>query len=90
MLTKNELALQEFYDELERHDWFYFYSDDRRAYSAGQSNETKLSNKSTTNPEFRKLYVAYKDWKNSNGAVLKPARPGGPKPEKPLFKDELF
>ena len=90
-MTK-ELELQEFYDKLEKHDWFYYYSDDRKVYAAGQKNETCIHNEAASKGlEFLSLLRFYKDYTNSNGALMKPARPGGPKPveTKPLFKDDI-
>jgi hypothetical protein len=57
-MSVSQESLQEFYDELESHDWFYFYSDDIKAFSAGQSNETKLNAKSNTNPASEYLIVS--------------------------------
>ena len=32
----------EFWDDLNKHDWFHGYSDDRRARNEGESNEKRL------------------------------------------------
>lgn len=76
--------LQAFYDKLERHDWFYHYSDDSRVYYAGQTAERKLS--SIGAADFESLFKQYKDYIFSgpmygNDKKPKPERPGGPKPK---------
>jgi len=42
------MTLQEFYDELDKHDWYYEYSDDHGVWNRGQS-------------EWNRLYIAAKD-----------------------------
>lgn len=87
MNSQNELA--EFYDKLERHDWKYYFSDDPKSYKRAQANETALSEEAhKKNGPFLILYRAYKDWSKSNGSLIKPSRPGGPKQE--VKDDSLF
>lgn len=37
------MTIQEFYDRLARHDWFYHYSDDRSVWTRGVAEEGRLS-----------------------------------------------
>ena len=81
--------LQAFYDRLERHDWFYHYSDDGRTYSAGKNAERKLLNDAAAaenGTDFEYLFKQYHDYVFSgpmygNDKKPKPERPGGPKPK---------
>lgn len=79
--------LQAFYDKLERHDWFYHYSDDSRTYNAGKDAEIKLKKYAMEKgPEFEQLVLNYQNHLFSGPMYNsekqpKPERPGGPKPK---------
>lgn len=79
--------LQAFYDKLERHDWFYHYSDDSRAYGAGQDSERKLKKEAAEKGvDFEILFKEYHSYVFSgpmygDDKKPKPERPGGPKPK---------
>lgn len=53
------LTLQEFYDLLANHDWYYQWSDDMRAYRAGQANEKVIEALAEQSDEHKKLYEEY-------------------------------
>ncbi len=68
------------YEELERHDWFYHFSDDHRVWTAGSAKENALTAKAKTIPgglslldEYGKHVFSGQPWNT----------PKAPKPEKP-------
>lgn len=74
------LTLGEFYDWLERHDWYCAYSDDYSVTRAGEADYVKLKAEAATSPEKQALHDAYT-------AHMFNGRPWGtvqpPKPERP-------
>lgn len=81
----NLIELQEFYDKLERFDWYYEWSDDGKVYRKGQEEARKLSREASGDPGKLDLYKAFKEYVSSGPAFNteqkpKPERPGGPKP----------
>ena len=70
------MNIQEFYDELEKHDWFYAYSDDHRVWKKGADNRMRLLRLISENGEqFEKLYDDFAKyiWDKTE----KPQRPTG-------------
>jgi hypothetical protein len=55
------MTLQEFYDQLVAHDWYYHFSDDGRVYRAGLDNERRLLALASENDGFKSLYDQYRD-----------------------------
>ena len=54
------MNLTNFYDILDRHDWFYSYADDHRYYILGRDNEVKLLKMAGEHgKEFQDLYNAF-------------------------------
>jgi len=53
------MTLQQLYDELERHDWFYAMSDDDRVYRAGSANASRLILQAAAVPGGAELMSAY-------------------------------
>ena len=67
------MKLSEFYDMLEKHDWFYHMSDDHRYYSAGVVVADKIRAITGKDPDCLKLYLEYQSYMLKRGE--KPARP---------------
>lgn len=56
MAINNE-ELEAFKQKLERHDWFFYFSDDSRVYNAGEATSKALVNETKNGPiEFKKAY----------------------------------
>lgn len=75
-----QLTLQAFYDRLERHDWYYDWSDDNSVWRRGRAEATALKAISQQSPEHMALFTAYsvhkftgKPWGNEQQP--KPGRP---------------
>lgn len=74
------MNLQEYWDLLNSHDWYYNYSDDQRVWSLGNKNDRKLRGIADSSPEHKRLYMGFvnyhfsgKDWNTEKE----------PKPERP-------
>lgn len=59
---------QEFYSELENHDWFYVMSDDHYVYNAGKAEASKIIALTQSNPELRLMYEEYRAYIESGPA----------------------
>jgi hypothetical protein len=70
-----KLTIIELYDLLEKHDWYYMYSDDGNVYRRGAEASHKLQAVIQENDHFIALYNEYIDYINGNRE--KPARPKG-------------
>ena len=73
-------TLKDYYDMLERHDWYYHYSDDGRVYEQGQRAHASLLSIANASAEHKALFEAYSNhmftgdpWKTERAP--KPARP---------------
>ena len=53
------ISLQEFWDKLSSHDWYYPMSDDGRSYHAGKDSESKLLSLAKESEEHQALYDAW-------------------------------
>lgn len=53
---------QEFFSQLERHDWTYMYSDNHRAYTRGRDNMQRLQEVASQSPELKQLLDNYSRW----------------------------
>ncbi len=74
------ITLLEYYNELEKHDWYFNYSDDHRVWSNGNSNLKRLQKLSMLSEKHRDLYEAYEAHIFSGDAFgrikqLKPEKP---------------
>jgi len=74
------MSLQEFFDELEKHDWYYEYSDDQRVWDKGNTNSKRLSGISEESEEHKKLYKDYTNHMYSGETFEKEKIP---KPDRP-------
>lgn len=56
------ITLQEYYDQLSRHDWTFQYSDDHSVWRRGSSEESRLIRIYTDNgPAFKELFDGFKN-----------------------------
>jgi len=53
--------LKNYYDRLQRHDWYHEFSDDHRYYSSGRKDRQELMAISEQSPEHKALYLAFYD-----------------------------
>ena len=67
------MTLQQFYDALNRHDWFYMYSDDGYVSRRGAENMKRLSQIAQESAELNSLFLAFVDHQHHNKP--KPTRP---------------
>jgi len=74
------VTLADFYDQLDRHDWYYSYSDDHRVWQRGEAERKRLDELAATIPgaaelkaAFSKHYFTGEPWGNEKQP--KPARP---------------
>jgi len=74
------MTLTEFYDELERHDWFTHFSDDHRVWESGEAAHSRLAEIAKESPEHKKLMDAFGEYHYSGSSFGKPK---APKPERP-------
>lgn len=73
------MTLVEFYERLERHDWYYDFSDDGGVWRAGSAERTRLMEASTLSPEHAKLFKAWKAHAQHEDVITKrPAKPERP------------
>ena len=75
---KKQLTLQEFYALLERHDWYYDWSDDHRVWRKGTRERNILESLAKENgPEYQTLLEQYRKYmfKANTEQISKPARP---------------
>jgi hypothetical protein len=56
------MTIQEFYAELQRHDWTYAMSDDHSVWRRGTENAQRLFSLARGKPVWEKLYEDYKDF----------------------------
>lgn len=70
------MNLADYYDLLEKHDWFYGYSDDHRAWRKGQAEAHQLFAIAKQSPEHDALYKAYSAhiWSGSSNPSLQPIK----------------
>jgi hypothetical protein len=66
--------LNQYYTQLERHDWFYDYSDDYSVWARGCTERSRLRGMASKHPRFDELYRAFSTWVYDKSK---------PKPERP-------
>ena len=52
------MEIEEYKDLLEKHDWYYMFSDDNKVYDNGKNSEENLIKLYKENPELEILYKA--------------------------------
>lgn len=75
------MDLNEFYDELEKFDWFYEMSDDHNVWRRGQKEYNKLNNIACKSPEHGKLFSQYKKHVFSGESWMTSKQPKPDRPE---------
>lgn len=92
--TAEEIAaLDAFKEKLERHDWFYYFSDDGRVYNAGEAASKALVNETKNGPiEFKRAYnqahakrFNQECFTHSNGELKYPWEPPYPEASEGIF-----
>ena len=56
------MEASEFFSLLEKHDWFYQYSDDHRAWEKGSTESKRLQSIIQENDMFTRMYLTYSDY----------------------------
>ena len=74
------MTLQEFWDMLNRHDWYYQFSDDHRQWSDGNKNADQIKLLSDISAGHKKLYEGFCKHYFGGEAFNKTE---SPKPERP-------
>lgn len=59
------LTIEEYFDMLGRHDWFYEYSDDHGVWQNGQATKVKLQSLAKTNDQFAIMFADYNSYINA-------------------------
>lgn len=74
------MELQEYYEELGKHDWFYQYSDDHSVWRHGESARARLASIANQSPEHRALWDGFNKHMFSGDAwgTEKAPKPGKP------------
>jgi hypothetical protein len=57
-MSKEKITETEFLELLEKHDWYYSSSDDRRSYERGLEEEEEILTRVVQNPKWLTLYIA--------------------------------
>lgn len=92
MMEVNEsktISLTDYYDMLERADWFHAMSDDHSVWRRGQAEFGKLQALYKDKPEWKELYDKFKDYMWSDWHKKPDGSPDYekgrivPKPERP-------
>jgi hypothetical protein len=61
MRDVEDVSIEEYYHMLERHDWFYNYSDDHRVWKAGAAaTERLIAIANQKGGRYQSMYSAYK------------------------------
>lgn len=79
-LQTEVMNLTQLWDQLDRHDWFYNYSDDHRVWSAGLAEESRLRAEAGRIPGGTELYESFAKHHFSGEPWKTPKQP---KPERP-------
>lgn len=77
------MDIQEYFRELEKHDWYYSFSDDNGAYRRGHENEMRLKAIAAESEKHQRLYDGFMAHFSSGDAW------GTPKQPKPTLEDFL-
>jgi hypothetical protein len=77
------MTIQEFYDDLAKHDWYYSFSDDGRVFKQGEARERQLKSTAAQVRGGKELFQAFCEWRKSHGSLPRPVRP--PSMDDPMF-----
>ncbi len=75
-----KLTLEEYYDQLDKHDWFYEYSDDHTIWQKGSEERARLQRVSMQSPNHKKLWDGFNQYHFSGEAF---GTDKNPKPKRP-------
>jgi len=56
------MEIAEYFKELQKHDWYYNYSDDHRAWVKGNENTKRLQAIAQEKPILGRMYTEYSTW----------------------------
>jgi hypothetical protein len=59
---ETHMTREQFYQELERHDWYYMMSDDMRVYQSGYARYNKLKAIASVSTENEKLFKDFEGY----------------------------
>lgn len=72
--------IEEYYNRLNKHDWFFSFSDDNRVWREGKAEQAALHEEAENNPVKAQMLKAFKDWVdecvrngNSENSATKPS-----------------
>lgn len=77
------ISLQDYWDQLDRHDWYYQFSDDGGTYRWGSDNEKKLKKLAELSDDHKALYSAFVQSKFNASTGFSKDIPAIPKPDRP-------
>lgn len=77
----SELTLAQYWDELNKHDWYYAFSDDGLVYSRGSANEGRLKALAKQSPAHQQLFNDFYDHHFSGASWNTKKHPRPPRPE---------
>ena len=64
--------LEQYYKDLEKHDWYYNYSDDHRAWTKGLNESKRLQAICQEDDTLSKMYTDFCNWVNNPREIKKP------------------
>ena len=56
------MKIAEYFKELEKHDWYYNYSDDHSVWRKGNENTKRLQAIAQEQPILGRMYTEYSTW----------------------------
>jgi len=72
----NDITLEEYWDQLNSHDWQYEFTDDHSVWLAGNVSREKLLSNRHKSIEHTKLYDKFHLWAfGKDSTILKPLKP---------------
>ena len=77
---EKNMALPEFWDLLDKHDWTYMMSDDTRQHRQGKEEREKLRRYAKLIPQHEELFLSFAKW---GQASIPGQDPNAEKPERP-------
>lgn len=77
------ITLTAFWDLLNKHDWFYDFSDCGQTWRRGSEAHDKLKQHAQQGPEFQKLYDAFKQHHFNEESGFSSRGPQVDKPQRP-------
>ncbi len=77
------MELRDYYDELEKHDWFYEMTEDHRVWQLGNRASARIARISKESPEHEALRSAYHKhvFSGPNWGTEKASKPEKPENE---------